>query len=72
MGEAFKPSSASLGPMGLRFLPSPTKNSLGELRGRVHGVHCGVFRVTSRTRILRSRKVQHANGTRSGCVARRS
>ena len=46
MGDAFKPSAGVSERDGTAF-PSIAEEELPEqLRGRVHGVHCGVFRVT--------------------------
>ena len=46
MGNAFKPSSGVSRPDGTAFPSIPEEELPKELRGRVHGVHCGVFRVT--------------------------
>jgi hypothetical protein len=46
MGESFQPATGVTGPDGTAF-PSVAENELpAELRGRVHGVHSGIFRVT--------------------------
>jgi hypothetical protein len=46
MGDAFKPSSGVSRPDGTAFPTVAEEELPKELRGRVHGVHCGIFRVT--------------------------
>jgi hypothetical protein len=46
MGPGFKPESGVSGSDGTAFPTVAEEELPKELRGRVHGVHCGVFRVT--------------------------
>jgi EF hand domain-containing protein len=46
MGEAFKPSTGVTARDGTAFPSIADEELPEELRGRVHGVHCGIYRVT--------------------------
>jgi hypothetical protein len=46
MGDAFKPSAATTGGDGTAFPTIAEEELPNELRGRVHGAQCGIFRVT--------------------------
>jgi hypothetical protein len=46
MGDAFKPSAAITGSDGVAFPTIAEEEIPKEMRGRVHGAHCGIFRVT--------------------------
>lgn len=45
MGDGFKPAKAITGPDGVAFPTVAEEEIPAEYRGRVHGMHCGVFRV---------------------------